>query len=220
MRRNTCKSYTWKGLKCKVYKGLIYSNSKIWQQCGWHLRAYLKWNKADRKRQVLYDFIYMQGGKKKVTHRWDFKEMEVREDTGSCWRWELGSGLKGEEDPKIQASSFKTNRPLECNVHCAHDSYPCHCLVAKWCRALWDSMDCSLPGSSVHGISSARILEWVAISFSKGSSWPRNWTQVSCIGRWFCTTEPPRKSFVYLKVTKGVDVKSSSHKKKTHNYVN
>ena len=45
-------------------------------------------------------------------------------------------------------------------------------------------MDCSLPGSSVHGISQARILEWVAISFSSGSSWPRGWMHVSCIGRW------------------------------------
>ena len=44
-------------------------------------------------------------------------------------------------------------------------------------------MDCSLPGSSVHGISQARILEWVAISFSRGSSWPRDWTHISCIGR-------------------------------------
>ena len=42
-------------------------------------------------------------------------------------------------------------------------------------------MDCSLPGSSVHGIFQARVLEWVAISFSRGSSQPRNWTQVSCI---------------------------------------
>ena len=42
-------------------------------------------------------------------------------------------------------------------------------------------MDCSLPSSSVHGISQARILEWVAISFSRGSFWPRDWTQVSCI---------------------------------------
>ena len=42
-------------------------------------------------------------------------------------------------------------------------------------------MDCSLPGSSVHGIFQARILEWVAISFSRGSSWPRNWTGVSCV---------------------------------------
>ena len=45
-------------------------------------------------------------------------------------------------------------------------------------------MDCSLPGSSVHGISQARILEWVAISFSRGSSWPRNQTHDSYIGRW------------------------------------
>ena len=46
-----------------------------------------------------------------------------------------------------------------------------------------DPMDCSLPGSSVHGISQARILEWVTISSSRGSSWPRDGTQVSCIGR-------------------------------------
>ena len=47
-------------------------------------------------------------------------------------------------------------------------------------------MDCSLPGSSVNGIPQARILEWVATSFSRGSSQPRNQTQVSCIaGRFF-----------------------------------
>ena len=44
-----------------------------------------------------------------------------------------------------------------------------------------DPIDCSLPGSSVHGIFQARILEWVAISFSRRSSWSRGWTQVSCI---------------------------------------
>ena len=44
---------------------------------------------------------------------------------------------------------------------------------------LCNPMDCSLPGSSVHGILQARILEWVAISFSRGSSQPRDWTQVS-----------------------------------------
>ena len=47
-------------------------------------------------------------------------------------------------------------------------------------------MDCSLSGSSVHGIIQARVLEWIAISFSRGSSQPRNRTQVSCIaGRCF-----------------------------------
>ena len=45
-----------------------------------------------------------------------------------------------------------------------------------------DPMDCSPPGSSVHGIFQARILEWVAISFSRGSSRPRDQTWVSCIG--------------------------------------
>ena len=46
---------------------------------------------------------------------------------------------------------------------------------------LCDPMNCSLPGSSLHGIFQARILEWVAISFSRRSSRPRDWTQVSCI---------------------------------------
>ena len=45
-------------------------------------------------------------------------------------------------------------------------------------------MDCNLPGSPVHWILQARILEWVAISFSRVSSQPRNWTQVSCIANW------------------------------------
>ena len=60
----------------------------------------------------------------------------------------------------------------------------CHChLVAKLCLTLCDLMDCSPPGSSVHGISQAKILEWVAISISRGSSWPRDRTHVFCIGR-------------------------------------
>ena len=45
-------------------------------------------------------------------------------------------------------------------------------------------MDCNLSGSSVHGTSQARILEWVAISFSWGSTRPRDQPQVCCIGRW------------------------------------
>ena len=68
-----------------------------------------------------------------------------------------------------------------------------------WARAqstLCDPMDCNLPGSSVHGIIQAKILEWDAISSSRGSSRPRNWAHisyVSCIGRWILTTEPPGK---------------------------
>ena len=54
-------------------------------------------------------------------------------------------------------------------------------LVAQLCSTLCDSMDCSPPGSSVHGILQARILEQVSISFSKGSSAPRDGTCISCI---------------------------------------
>ena len=51
----------------------------------------------------------------------------------------------------------------------------CICvLVAQLCPTLCDPMDCSLPGSSTYGILQARILEWVAIPFSRGSSQPRN----------------------------------------------
>ena len=51
--------------------------------------------------------------------------------------------------------------------------------VTQSCPTLCNPVDCSPPGSSVHGILQARILEWVAISFSRGSSRPRDWTQVS-----------------------------------------
>ena len=56
-------------------------------------------------------------------------------------------------------------------------------LVTQLCWTLCDPMDCNPPGSSVHEILQARILEWVAISFSRGSSWPRGQTWVSCIAR-------------------------------------
>ena len=59
-------------------------------------------------------------------------------------------------------------------------------LVPNLCLTLCNPMDCSPPGSSVLGISWARIWEWLAIFFSRGSFWPRNWTQISCvIGRFF-----------------------------------
>ena len=51
--------------------------------------------------------------------------------------------------------------------------------VPRSCPTLCNPMDCSLPGSSVHGIFQARVLEWVAIPFSRGSSWPRDRTWVS-----------------------------------------
>ena len=67
------------------------------------------------------------------------------------------------------------------------------CLVIKWCLTLCDPMNCSPPGSSVHGIPQAGILEWVASSFSRGASQIGDHTCVSCTTGGFFTTEPPGK---------------------------
>ena len=56
-------------------------------------------------------------------------------------------------------------------------------VVTKSCPTLYNAIDCRLPGFSVHGTSQARMLEWVAISSSRGSSRPRDWTWISCVGR-------------------------------------
>ena len=58
------------------------------------------------------------------------------------------------------------------------------CVVTKVMSDSFDPMDCSLPGFSVQRFFQGRILEWVAISFSRGSSGPRDWTHISFTGRW------------------------------------
>ena len=57
----------------------------------------------------------------------------------------------------------------------------CCCSVTQLCLTLCNAMDCSPPGSSVHKISQTRTLEWAAISFSKGTSLPRDQTCISCV---------------------------------------
>ena len=74
------------------------------------------------------------------------------------------------------------------------------CVHAQSCQTVCDPMDYSPPGSSVHGILQARILEWVAISSSRGSSQPRDQTCISCIGRqilYHSTTGKP-KHYKYI----------------------
>ena len=72
------------------------------------------------------------------------------------------------------------------NFSMRHEDKESQSRVAQSCPTLWDPMDCSLPGSSVHTIFQARILEWLAISFSRVSSWPTDWTQVfHIVGRHF-----------------------------------
>ena len=99
-----------------------------------------------------------------------------------------GGGLKvrvRDEDCPWNAFSLPYRTVCECTV----------CVQAQSRPTLCDPMDCTLPGSSVHGIFQARILEWIAISFSKRSSQLRDQTCVSCVSCFggFFTTEPPGK---------------------------
>ena len=71
--------------------------------------------------------------------------------------------------------------------------------VTQACPTLCDPMDCSLPHSSVHGIFQARVSEWVAISFSRGPSQPRDWTQVShIVGRCFTIWATREDTFLFI----------------------
>ena len=75
------------------------------------------------------------------------------------------------------------------------------CVCVESPSHIWlfaDPMNHSLPGSSVHGISQARILEWVAISFSRGSSQPRDWTHISYTDRWILYHGKPHQVFLLL----------------------
>ena len=74
----------------------------------------------------------------------------------------------------------------------------CVCLVIQWCPTLCDPMDCSLPGSSVHGVLQARVLERVAMPSSRGSSQPRDRTQFSRIAGGFFTDWAIRASPVFF----------------------
>ena len=89
--------------------------------------------------------------------------------------------------------------------------FVCCCLVVKTYLTLCNPMDCSPPGSSVHGISQARILGWVVISYSRWSSQLRDWIYVSCIAGSFFTTEPLGKprSLEHRKQAKVQDIKTT-----------
>ena len=78
----------------------------------------------------------------------------------------------------VCACPYVVLHPSPQDTECAH-------VPAQSCPTLCYPMDCSPPGSSVHGISQAKILEDVAIFFSRASSQPRNWTCDSCVGRFF-----------------------------------
>ena len=133
---------------------------------------------------------YMTTGKTIALTRWAFvgKEMSLLFNMLSIslywisliWTSLVAQRLKclpGMQETRVRSLGREDSLEKEMAAHFRH---------SQLCLALCDPMDCSLPGSSLHGILQARVLEWVAISFSRGSSQPRDRTRVSCIpGRHF-----------------------------------
>ena len=85
--------------------------------------------------------------------------------------------------------------------NCLKQYHIIYCCESSSCSVMsdsWQPHDCSLPGSSVHGILQARIPERLAIPFSRGSSWLRDWTRVSCIAGRFFTVWATREAQLLL----------------------
>ena len=107
----------------------------------------------------------------------------------SCWSWflrQLVWWIVGTKRRDWQWWDQLWSLAVDTVVMLVWDELSAHWLCvhgscAQQCLTLCDSVDYSLPGSSVHGVSQARMLECVAIFSSKGSSWLRGWTLVSCV---------------------------------------
>ena len=103
----------------------------------------------------------------------------------------INSWLKNIYMLKVPTFVFPAPLPLKACTHAK---------LLQSCLTLCSPVDCSLPGSSVHGILQARMLEWVAMPSSRGSSWPGDWTCISCVAGGFFITELPGKPMVlYIK---------------------
>ena len=100
-----------------------------------------------------------------------------------CWRWHFKSQNQLQQPPSSRPFVLWTFKAHLFKLSLIGYSVGI-CIgggVAQSCPTLCDPMDCSLPGASIHGIFQAIVLEWIAISFSRGSSRPRDRTQVSHI---------------------------------------
>ena len=115
-----------------------------------------------------------------------------RSRTLFCWHWLCSAVSQRAGSPSARDSRIKNSMKGQTRAGgegtCQnHMCWPFQRWRKAWvtlsCPTLCDPMDCRPRGSSVHGILQARTLEWVAMPFSRGSSPPRDWTCLSCIGR-------------------------------------
>ena len=106
-----------------------------------------------------------------------------------CWLNTVGT------NPLVYSNEVKGGGEGRNNIIILRPNAVCVCvLVTQLCPTLCDPMDCSPLGTSVHGILQTRILEWVYVPFSRGSSWPRDQTRISHIGSRFFTVWASRET--------------------------
>ena len=118
------------------------------------------------------------------------------------WRNLVGYSPWGRTELNMTEATWHTASSLISSVSCnMHITTTTTTISLQSCLTLCNPTDCSLPGFSVHGILQAKTLEWVAISFFRGSSQPRNQTWVSCIADGFFTVWPTREAPNMLKCT-------------------
>ena len=99
--------------------------------------------------------------------------------------------------PLPQAQALPCSLPCFIFIIICSTLPPLSLSVSQSCLILCNTMDCNQPGSSVHGILQTRVLEWVAISLSSGSSPIRNWTHISLIAGRFFTSRTTREALQY-----------------------
>ena len=147
--------------------------------------------------QTLAGSVWPQG---RLGSLWRDAQMRNQGGPGGTWGiWK--QSVSHQPAPSSLASAlslavpeFLGHRNCEIiNAHCLKLLVYFACPQAQWSPTLCNPMDFSPPGSSVHGILQARILEWVVMPSSRGSSQPRDRACVSCIASGFFTTEPPGK---------------------------
>ena len=112
----------------------------------------------------------------------------------TCGTWSKLFNFAEPPFPKSKLYYMKTNwgdNRSQCFIQCMCVCVcVCMCSFSQSCLTLCDPMDSSPPGFSAHGVFQARILEWVAISSYRESSWPKGQTCISCIAGRFFTAEP------------------------------
>ena len=142
------------------------------------------------------------------------------------WSWRKGKGKQFPQRWIIYFPGRKEKQPVTADwwmmaVTARHNGFST-CVHAQSCLTLRDPMDYSPPDSLVHGILQAIILEWVAMPFSRGSSWPRDQTQVSHIAGGFFTIWVPREAYSWLppemEATSLLSMEESDSSLKLHHY--